>query len=173
MQPKNGAGFIFPAAGPFFPPQWRKIYPAPFFLQWRLSPGEPDSSNTIYVGNTQLRVSIKASEIQYPTPPTVFDVSRFLAYPYYKGVRPHFSTTEVSPRLRTTAEKWGLTPVRLYRLTVEWSTATPGPIVEEMVIRFRYWPFVADGFAFSTSASNAARFSFSALTSKSTFPIGQ
>lgn len=54
-----------------------------------------------------------------------------------------------------------------------WSTWRPGPMVVDTDSFFIYTPFADVGLALSKSASKAARFSFNALTSKSTRPIGQ
>jgi len=38
---------------------------------------------------------------------------------------------------------------------VAWSTTTPGPMVEDSVMRFKYWPLEEAGFAFCRSAISA------------------
>jgi hypothetical protein len=43
----------------------------------------------------------------------------------------------------------------LCQLRVAWSTITPGPMVEDSVMRFKYWPFEWAGFAFCRSAISA------------------
>src|SRR3974390_1975674 len=58
-------------------------------------------------------------------------------------------------------------------LKVPLSTTTPGPIVEDTVTRFRYWPFEAEGLAFCRSAISAMRLSLKAFTSKLALPIVQ
>src|SRR6185295_15613008 len=56
---------------------------------------------------------------------------------------------------------------------VEWSTSTPGPIVEETDTFCMNTPFDDAGFALLRSVTSAAKFSLSALTSKLTLPMTQ
>src|SRR5690606_32206276 len=56
--------------------------------------------------------------------------------------------------------------IRHFKLNDDWSTITPGPIVELTEIFCRYWPLEVAGLALTRSASNAVRFSFRRSDSK-------
>ena len=63
--------------------------------------------------------------------------------------------------------------VAYFRDSEDWSTVTPGPMVELTEIFCRYWPFEVAGLAFTRSISSACRFDFSASSSKLALPIVQ
>ena len=56
---------------------------------------------------------------------------------------------------------------------VDWSTVTPGPIVELTETFCRYWPLAVAGLALIRSISSASRLPFSEPSSKSALPMVQ
>jgi len=60
-----------------------------------------------------------------------------------------------------------------YNPRLAWSICRPGPMVVDTDTFFINTPLAVEGLALFRSTSNAVRFSFRALTSKSTRPIGQ
>ena len=52
------------------------------------------------------------------------------------------------------------------------SMLTPGPIVEDTVTDFRYFPFAADGFALTTLSTSAWAFSIRLCDAKDVLPTG-
>src|SRR5690606_34775804 len=63
--------------------------------------------------------------------------------------------------------------VAYFSASVDWSTVTPGPMVELIEIFCRYWPLAVAGLALIRSWSSACRLSFSLSASKSALPMVQ
>src|SRR5690606_6091842 len=97
------------------------------------------------------------------TAPAVFDGSG-------PGSRPRRCPQNLLPGRRANR---AAREVHHFRLSEDWSTVTPGPIVELIETFCRYWPLAVAGLALIRSASRACRFSFRRSGSKSALPIVQ
>src|SRR3546814_7979808 len=73
----------------------------------------------------------------------------------------------------TTLCRYKRGPIRHFNDSDDWSTATPGPIVELIEIFCRYATLAVAGLALTRSMSSACRLSFSLSASKSALPIVQ